>query len=277
MSAEKPLVTFVEAEALNWVARSCLKSALRAGHSVHIYTYNDLENVPNGVAIKAAEEIIPRSEFFTFDGIAQIEQHGSAAPFSDVFRYELLSQSKGIWIDWDVYFIKPVICEPPFLIGWEGHRSWANALHPFRPMAGNALLWLPPDSPVLTALSDLTKYPYKMPPWLSRRLKAKIQAKLEGRPFFPGAARYAEFGPIALNYFVKKLRMQKFVSHYRHYYPVGYREVEEFLKDDTRFRSTLSTDTKTIHLWNSAFRRVANQHAPKGSFADRIKEESLDA
>ena len=54
MSAEKPLVTFVEAEALNWVARSCLKSALRAGHSVNIYTYNDLENVPNGVAIKAA-------------------------------------------------------------------------------------------------------------------------------------------------------------------------------------------------------------------------------
>ncbi|CUJ17503.1 hypothetical protein [Cognatishimia activa] len=277
MSTDMPLVTFADADTLSWVTRACLKSAVRCGHPVHLYSYKDVADVPRGVTVLPAEDVIPYSDFFTFDGIAQPEQFGSTAPFSDVFRYELLKQSRGIWIDWDVYCLNPLSCEEPMLLGWEGPRSWSNVLNPYRAMAGNAVMWLPAASPILRALSDLTTKPYKMPPWLSPILKRKINKKLDGRPFCPGAARYAEFGPIALNYFVRKLNMKRHVRHHRYYFPVGYREVDRFLMEDEAFLRSISPDTKTIHLWHSAFRYVARDGIPKDSFAERLREESLDA
>jgi hypothetical protein len=278
MSAEKPLVTFADTQKLGWVTKACLKSALHCGHRVHVYTYDDIANVPKGVSVIDASKVLPKSAIFKFDGISQPGQVGSLAPFSDALRYKLLKLGLGVWIDWDVYFIKKIDFSSEYILGWEGPRPFGSAFNPYGSMVGNAVMGIPANAPILDKLVDLTSPPYQMPPWLNPYLKFKVRQKLAGRPFHPGAVRYAEYGPIALNYYVKKFRMKPVVRDYEVHYPIDYRDVRLFLKNDSTFRDTLSDKTETIHLWHSAFRKVTDKRKlRKNSFAARLREESLDA
>ena len=54
------------------------------GHNVTLYTYNDFNNVPEGVTIKNANEIMDKSNIFKYkDGFNK----GSYAGFADSFKH----------------------------------------------------------------------------------------------------------------------------------------------------------------------------------------------
>lgn len=271
-----PMMTFAGPGPLGWVARACLKSAVRMGHRVDVYSYGEVTKLPKGVSQKDASQVIPKEEIFTFDGIAQPEQTGSLAPFSDALRYRMLAEGRGIWMDWDLYFHKPLDLSGVTILGWEGPRYWGAALNPYAPMVGSALIGLMPSSPILKDLVELTSKPYAMPPWISPWLRFKVRRKLAGRPFHPGAIRYAEYGPIALFYYVNKHRMRAAVRPFTAHYPIDYRDVAQFLRPNEDFLQGLPPDTQTVHLWNSNFRRLTEGKLPKDSFAARLREESLD-
>lgn len=46
---------------LNQIACACLKSFVKKGHTVHLYTYDFIENIPKDVVICDGNEIIPKS------------------------------------------------------------------------------------------------------------------------------------------------------------------------------------------------------------------------
>jgi hypothetical protein len=71
-----------------------IKSYLNQGYTYHLYTYWPVANVPRGVRLRDAREIIPESEIFTFGG--------AITPFSDLFRYKLLYDRGGVWTDCDI-------------------------------------------------------------------------------------------------------------------------------------------------------------------------------
>jgi hypothetical protein len=77
----------------------CIRSFLDHGHGYELYTY-DLElAVPAGAVRRDAAEILPRDRLFLAQGgLAD----GSVAIFADWFRYELLRQRGGWWVDTDV-------------------------------------------------------------------------------------------------------------------------------------------------------------------------------
>lgn len=88
---------------LNLIASACLKSFLKYGHIVNLYTYGNIVNVPNGVNIIDGSHIIPKEK------IVKHQKSGSYALFSDIFRYVLLSKiNHGIYVDCDVYCLKPI-------------------------------------------------------------------------------------------------------------------------------------------------------------------------
>jgi len=89
---------------------NCIKSWLKF-HEVHLYTYNKLENAPDGVKIKDANEILPESDIFYFN-------ENDIAPFSDLFRYKLLCNG-GWWIDADFLMTKPLNFSQDYVFGSE--------------------------------------------------------------------------------------------------------------------------------------------------------------
>ncbi len=272
-----PLLTLWMSGALDWLSVACLKSAVRHGHEVHLYSYGDIPNVPNGVIHKDARIIVPEDEIFFFDGVGQPEMIGSAAPFADAFRYRSQQQARGVLMDSDMYFVRAVDLSAPVILAWEKPINTDLAKGSQRGFVGNAFMKLPPKARLTTDLVQLTSKPYKMPPWIPKHVEKRVLEKLDGKPFFPGAVTYATVGPVALTYFAKKRNVFPEVLSNDYFYPVFFQDVARFGELHADFLGSLSPETGAIHIWNSAFARAFKDGIPEGSFAARLKEESLDA
>jgi mannosyltransferase OCH1-like enzyme len=86
----------------------CLHSFTAKGHSFHLWTYEALDNtLPTGVVLNDANEIIPKEQVFSYKNRNSFGHgKGSYAGFSDIFRYKLLYDKGGWWVDMDITCLK---------------------------------------------------------------------------------------------------------------------------------------------------------------------------
>jgi hypothetical protein len=113
---------------LSTLERLSMASFLAHGHAYHLYTYDLVPNVPPGVVLKDANEIIPGSWIFRDD-------RDSHTTFSEFFRYKLLLDRGGWWVDTDLVAVRPldldgeyVFCvEPDETVGTAAMRAPAGA------------------------------------------------------------------------------------------------------------------------------------------------------
>jgi Glycosyltransferase sugar-binding region containing DXD motif len=92
------------------VEKISAKSFLKNGYQLNIWTYGDISNAPSGAKIRDAREMLPESLYFEVAS-------GSCSPFSDYFRYAVLNKIGGLWVDTDVFALKPAEFVPePFLV-----------------------------------------------------------------------------------------------------------------------------------------------------------------
>ena len=91
---------------ITWIGNLSMQSYLSQGHSFELYVYENL-SVPEGVTLKDANELIPESESFemlnSVDGV-----RGRFTTFSNIFRYKLIYEKGGMWVDLDSICVKPV-------------------------------------------------------------------------------------------------------------------------------------------------------------------------
>jgi len=119
-----------------------LHSFTHYGHDFHLWAYDDLtrHDLPKGVVLRDAEEIISRKDVFSKssrDRETGVGRNSFAAPFSDLFRYKLLLKHGGIWVDMDV------TCLRPFAFSGE------YAFRPHRIGVIGSILKSPPASPLM--------------------------------------------------------------------------------------------------------------------------------
>ena len=79
-----------------------LKSFLNHGYEVKLWVYdhlNDIE-VPNGVIVEDANKVLPFDRLYTYKGNGDCRK-GSLGGFSDLFRYYLLYNFGGVYVDMD--------------------------------------------------------------------------------------------------------------------------------------------------------------------------------
>lgn len=238
-------------DSLGVISSSCLKSFVMRGHSVYLHTYGKIKDLPEGITVQDANLIIPQ------DKIIRHRKTGSYALFSDLFRYELLKHldGKGIYIDCDVYCLKPLrLTETGYVIGFEDD-SYING----------AVLALPSDSEVLNLLINAAYDPLFIPPWFSKkqqkRLRIKrmfgIRHKLEDMP-------WGVIGPRAITYYVKELGIEEFVQKMDIYYPVHYSKIRGALTDpELSIGDLITSRTLVFHLYNEMLRKVDLKKIPK--------------
>ena len=111
------LQTFWVGKPLSRMERAALQSYVNVGYTVHVYTYNPIEefkkNVPHSRHIKVhdAREILPEDQLFQYAGRAEIGKRDDAysyLPFSDLFRFTMLHKKGGAWIDLDIFLTRPI-------------------------------------------------------------------------------------------------------------------------------------------------------------------------
>ncbi|MBL7777703.1 MAG: hypothetical protein JNK66_05310 [Chitinophagales bacterium] len=93
-----------------------IHSFLKFGHRFRLWLYEPLETkLPEGVLIGDAHQIIPRENIFRYKNKSQFGHgKGSVAGFSDIFRYKLLFDKGGWWVDMDITCLKPLDYEKPY-------------------------------------------------------------------------------------------------------------------------------------------------------------------
>lgn len=97
-------------------------SFLQNGHAFHLYVYNEVAGVPEEVVLKDADEIIPANRIFKY------KDHDSYAGFANLFRYKLLLEKGGYWVDADVVCLRPFPSAPDYIFASELVRNSARLM-----------------------------------------------------------------------------------------------------------------------------------------------------
>jgi glycosyltransferase involved in cell wall biosynthesis len=95
-----------------------IRSFVRHGHEFHLWAYDKIQTpLPPGVVLEDGNKIIPKKKIFrkaNTDSETGVGK-GSCSPFSDLFRYKLLYEKGGYWVDMDVTCLRPFNFKEPYV------------------------------------------------------------------------------------------------------------------------------------------------------------------
>ena len=151
---------------LSKIEQLCIASFIYHGCVFHLYTYEKVANVPAGVVLMDANEIIPKKNIFT----AHSSSYGA---FSDWFRWSLLYEKGNFWVDLDVICLREFVFSEDLVYGFED-----------KTLVCPAVLKFPPQHKLCKLLMSVCKSPNKLLPYDSTRrkigkIKRKITAKIK--------------------------------------------------------------------------------------------------
>jgi Alpha 1,4-glycosyltransferase conserved region/Glycosyltransferase sugar-binding region containing DXD motif len=200
---------------LSPLERLSIASFLDHGHEYHLYVYGDVRNVPDGTTIKDGGEILHESLIF------QYKEHRSFSAFANFFRYKLLLERGGWWVDADT------VCLKPFDI----HREYVFSSEAFqcRELVNCGVVKAPAGSPAMSYA------------WGVCRSKN------------PETLVWGEVGPRLMAESVEKLSLQRFVVSPRMFCPIDYLEWDSVLDPAREWHFT--DEVYAVHLWNEMWRR----------------------
>jgi hypothetical protein len=216
------------------IERLSLTSFLAHGHPVRLYVYETTSAVPAGVELRDGNEIVP------VDVIrANRYANGSYALASNLFRYELQRQSKGIWADCDVVCMRPIGINLPVIVGWEspGHLN-------------GAVLYMDAELPIVAEL--LAEFrPNHIPDWLPWRKGIKSRLRhLAGMELSPSDLPHGTFGPKAMTALVTRHDQLRFAQPPEVFYPLRPKLAPMIFDASLALEDVVTDNSMTLHLWN---------------------------
>lgn len=136
-------------QSVSRMERACIQSWINAGYEFHLFSYEEVDNLPSDTVRRDAREILPESRIFKYN-LPFSKGGGSYSGFSNFFRYKLLLRG-GVWADTDMYCLKP-LPELDYILVQEGE------------FVASCILKLPPDSDLARFCSAVcdTKNPDKI-------------------------------------------------------------------------------------------------------------------
>jgi len=110
-------------DSLSMIEQLTVCSFIDHGHEFQLWTYQEMQTeLPAEVIIRDANTIIPEDQVFTYKKTNQFGHgKGSYAGFSDLFRYKLLHENGGWWVDMDVCCLKPLDFKDPYVFRTHHH------------------------------------------------------------------------------------------------------------------------------------------------------------
>jgi len=230
------------------IEAACLRSLVAVGHRVVVHCYHPPESLPKGVEVDDAAAILPREKVFRH------RRSGRFAPFADKFRYLLLAGGADMWVDCDLYAIKP-ITRRDYLFGIEGTH-----------VINQAVLSLPKHSELLSDLVRIVTDQWAPMPWLSRRRqwRARVRSWLSGEDRI-AHLQWGATGPSALTYLAHKRGVANKAQPSDVFYPVHHGDLRRLLDPTARLEDLITSNTEAIHLYGTVLGPLILDGIPPGS------------
>ncbi len=219
---------------LGEVHAACLKSFVDKGCKIVLHAYGKPEDIPKGVEIFDANKLMKESEIVRTSS-------GNLALASDIYRYRILREGLGLYVDCDVYCIKPVE-DNDYIMGWETQST-----------INGAILKVPQDSTMLKQLLSAAEDPYFIPPWFkANKIKRYRLRKSLGFPKPVSKHPWGAIGPNLITHIVKELDLKNKVSPIDIYYPMHYTCTTLLHERGLRVQDLITPRTTAFHLYNTA-------------------------
>lgn len=199
-----------------------------------LYSYEAIM-VPQGVGLRKADKIVSKDRLFM--------ALDSYSPFSNLFRYELLLQKGGWWVDADVLCLRrPDPCQPSEIYAWEDAR-YINCGQ-IRLKKGSII-----------AESAVRK--------LSRIDFSKID--------------WGETGPRLTTEVIKELELHHLAAERQVFYPIHWAESYKLIFHSCAAEiANLLRSSSYMHAYGSMYKAIGfdlRRHKPqRGSFLDQVYE-----
>lgn len=251
---------------LSFLEQLCLVSFAHAGQHVTLYSYEPVQNVPSGIELADANQILPQQ------GYLKHAKTGSPALHSDVFRYHLLAKcDRTIWADTDAYCVKPFTTPNGHFYGWESKKH-----------INGGVLGLPQDSETLRLLIDHTSDAWSIPCWYGPEYEADLRAKLAaGTPVSAADQPWGVWGPHAITHFLHQTGEARFALPRVALYPVAFKDRRLILRPGWDANEAITDDTFSIHFYGRRMRRRLVTHEdgiprPRSLFGQLLKKHGID-
>jgi hypothetical protein len=202
--------------ALSRMEIMCIKSYLKNAHTVYLYAYDNVENVPEGVTVIDANTIIPSDKIFKY------KHHDSYAAFANLFRYKLLLEKGGYWTDLDNVCIRTLPTPESFVFASERLTSGDFSVN-------NCFMYATKDSEIMNFCYSTA---------LSKK---------------PEQLNWGDTGPRLLTEAVIKYDMYDYVLHPDVVCPVDPWRCQLFVSKS--LADLINEETYTVHLWNEIWKR----------------------
>ncbi|HEX7114031.1 MAG TPA: glycosyltransferase [Steroidobacter sp.] len=235
--ALRPVDMFWHGPPLSRWERLCMRSFVANGHQVRLHVYDEPSNVPRGVTLVDAAEILPRSALFAHS------RSGSFAVFADWFRYRLLYERGGLWVDTDVVCLKPFDYAADEIFGWQDRNT-----------INNAVLGLPQGHRLAEWMASCCEHPNRILPYDNGRARRrKLLRMLLGRGRADSV--WGETGPQGLTAAARHLECTAPALPFWHFYPIHYSNWHAVFDDTLRDNPGLLANSRALHLWNEMARQ----------------------
>ncbi|HSS22497.1 MAG TPA: glycosyltransferase [Pyrinomonadaceae bacterium] len=219
---------------LSQLEQLSIASFLANGHEYHLFTYEDVRHVPAGTTLRDANEILPSVSVFQYTG------KPSYAGFANFFRYKLLLERGGWWVDTDTVCLRAFDFPEEYVFSSEIVKGFQ--------VVNCGAIKTPPGSQVMAFA------------W--QTCQAKDPAKLI----------WGETGPRLMGEAVNRSSLNRYVKPYYTFCPFAHYEWRKMLEPNP---PTVRAETYAIHLWNEKWREVGqdkNGEYPPGCLYERLKK-----
>lgn len=221
--------------------RLCLTSFIDQGQNFELYAYDESLSVPDGVTLRDASEIYPENEVFAYQsGPGQ----GSVSVFSNFFRYKLLYERGGWWVDMDVLYTGEKLPGDTRFFGWQDDQY-----------IGSAAVRFPKQREVIERVLN----------------EAESMGKSEA------SRKWGKSGPKLITDVLEREGIIEEAKDQSYAYPTGPREARaSYLPDMRESVQEKVKGSPFLHLWNEILGRMGIQkdvRPPKGSYLNEKANE----
>jgi len=237
--------------ALSEIEQLSIKSFLNNNYKYDLYVYDKVKNIPKGVNVKDADEILPKSEIFAY-------KNSSFSAVSNIFRFQLLYKKNAIWVDLDIICTKYYdFNKDKYVFITEPDKSYKNE------KLGSCIMKIPKND--IIAFDAIER---------CKREKEKV---LNGEIVWG-------IGPRTVKYIVDKYALSKYVKNWKFSNCCANKHFEciinpSFKEEGDYFNKIdkIPAENHFIHLWNEYMRRnnVDKNGIPVNSFLHDIKTKIL--
>jgi hypothetical protein len=217
---------------LSALERLSIASFLANGHAFHLYAYDPIDGVPEGARVLPAGAVLPRSRIFRYTearygrrpnirSTVLGPKKGSYGGFANLFRYKLLLETGGWWVDLDTVCLRP--------LDFAGEYGFSSEMDKGAEVADLAAIKVP-------ARSALAEY-------LFQESDNKSTEELY----------FGETGPHLLGRAIAQFGLQQYVQPSSAFCPIDCGEWETVLHPGGDSR--IGPEAFAVHLWNEMWRR----------------------